>query len=61
MANIFEKHYLLAPLSPAERERLTRHQHRRRYSAGSMVFTKNQKTTDFFIVLSGTVDRKSVV
>ena len=53
MADIFEKHYLLAPLSPADRERLTRHQHRRRYSAGSMIFTKNQVTTDFFLVLSG--------
>ena len=55
MTDVFEKHYLLAPLSPEDRQRLTRHQHRRRYSAGSMIFSKNQKTTDFFLVLSGTV------
>ena len=55
MTDVFEKHYLLSPLSPEDRQRLTRHQHRRRYSAGSMIFSKNQKTNDFFLVLSGTV------
>ena len=55
MTDVFEKHYLLAPLSPIDRQRLTQRQHRRRYPAGSMIFTKNQKTTDFFLVLSGTV------
>ena len=55
MTGIIDKHYLFAPLSEADRQRLTQRKNRRSYHAGSMIFTRNQATTDFFFVISGTV------
>lgn len=55
MTGIIDKHYLFAPLSAADRQRLTQRKNRRYYHAGSMIFTRNQATTDFFFVISGTV------
>ena len=55
MTGIIDKHYLFAPLSEADRQRLTQRKNRRYYHAGSMIFTRNQATTDFFFVISGTV------
>ncbi|MDO4643972.1 MAG: Crp/Fnr family transcriptional regulator [Cardiobacteriaceae bacterium] len=55
MPEIFETHYLLAPLSQADRQKLIHHKHRRHYHAGSLVFTRNQMATDFFLVISGTI------
>jgi transcriptional regulator, Crp/Fnr famil len=55
MSTIIDKHYLFAAMSDADRVRLTHRKNRRHYHAGSMIFTRNQATTDFFLVLSGTV------
>lgn len=55
MNSIIDKHYLFAPLSEAERKHLIQRKNRRHYHAGSLIFTRNQATTDFFLVLSGTV------
>lgn len=48
-------HYLFSPLSAEAKKEVARHSRIRNYHAQNLIFTKNEPTQDFFIVVSGSV------